>query len=523
MAVEIYGTWWVPGREQNTRTGVLKVDDRGKGDLEIDGLIPLIAHWVHGGAQPRSTPATAPVVYGQGFSGQKVTLLGAQSFITAVHATAVVIGGHVPGTDDTVAGDVPMFAGIDVEVEDLHVFAARSSISRVLLGRGPHTRTPLAYYSTVSDETATLNDGTVVTLERTMISGEDETRAGLQIRLSERTHLRFTSPSGTLMSINAFLKNVVTVQHLIAFAAGRECAILSLKLLLPEAQAGRPAPRADLHMFLGTAPDPAAKALRVEDMLFTLTDVNFSEIVPLWENQKKKFEGVIAGLRGARISDSMVETRMVNAATAAETLHTVLVPKAPGIPEADFKLIKKLLVDTLQEESELSEHVGWLRLLLFNRPTMEDRLSSLIEGLPAQTAERLLTPAGEDHQRQVAAWAWATKKARNEVAHTSLTKNNDTFGTYVTMKATTAVVELELLSILGFDDGHLHDVTTRRWGAIAVQLRDNVLPVYLAKNPPPAPPEEPAADGQLQAEPTPVEPQPEGEPEKEQPASQPEA
>ncbi|MGY0231979.1 ApeA N-terminal domain 1-containing protein [Longispora urticae] len=481
MSVEMRGSWWVPGpREKHKPSGLLTVDEAGHVTLNTDERKPLVAHWTPTGWTDRTDPATAPVVHGTSSTGQAVTLLGVSGYgFPTTYANAVVIGAWLDPPDGQAAADLPVFCGIEVALENLTEWAARSGLRRHLLHTpGPYTDRVLATYTTPPDSTAVLEDGTVVELLESLQPTETRTSLAQTVTFTEQVTVRITPT--TPASVNDLLGHVQAVQRLLSFAVGRDCAITSLELRLPQEENGRPDPRAKLHLPLWPRRDDSVKPVEARNMLFTLEQVAFADVMPAWARQHARLQGPIAGLRGAR--DGVLETRLVSAATAAENLNRISNRSAVAMPKDTFALLRKTIFDAVGANAELADCVPLLKDVLVNRPTLEWRLLDLASSLPTAAVTELLgggVPGdGPQLEECTAAWAWATRKARNDIGHTSLPKATGTDGTVIAMSATTVMVELALLQLLGFNEAHLVDVVARRANAIARQVSTTLVDLH---------------------------------------------
>ncbi|WP_412542992.1 hypothetical protein R8Z50_11060 [Longispora sp. K20-0274] len=481
MGVEMRGTWWVPGpREKHKLSGVLTVGEDGYATLDTDGSTPLVAHWTSYGLVGKTEPATAAVVHGTASTGQAVTLLGVSGYgSSATYANAVVVGVWLDPQDGQAAADLPVFCGIEVELENLTEWAARSALRRPLLRTpGPYTNLVLATYTTPPDSKAVLDDGTVVELLGSLQPSETRTSLARTVTFTERVTVRITPT--TLASVNDLLGHVQTVQRLLSFAVGRDCAVTSLELRLPQEENGRPDPRAELHLPLWPHRDDTVKPVEARKMLFTLENIAFADVMLAWARQHARLQGPIAGLRGAR--NGVLEGRLVSAATAAENLNRITNKSAVAMQKDTFALLRKTIFDAVEATEELADCVPWLKDILVNRPTLEWRLLDLASSLPTAAVTELLVDDGAGGGPQLeectAAWAWATRKARNDIGHTSLPKATGSEGTVIALSATTVMVELALLQLLDFDEAHLVDVVQRRANAIARQVSTTLVDLH---------------------------------------------
>jgi hypothetical protein len=152
--------------------------------------------------------------------------------------------------------------------------------------------------------------------------------------------------------------------------------------------------------------------------------------------------------------------------------------------EPIFTRLKAALVAAVQADTELAPYEGWLRERLQNTPTLEERLALLAGRLSAAGHDLFVHDHhADDLKTHLAAWTWATRKGRNDIAHNGYTDALDSECMFVATAATAAVVELVLLAELGLDNDHLKQVIDHRHEYIARGIRQHLAPGYLAAHP----------------------------------------
>lgn len=199
-------------------------------------------------------------------------------------------------------------------------------------------------------------------------------------------------------------------------------------------------------------------------MLFTLADVGLDVVLPRWRRNTDRLGGVLASLAIAGDRNALLEPRLMAAATAAETLHRALdstTRPETALPEADFALLRERITAavtaTIAEHPHLREHERPVLGLFHNRrrgPTLHTRLLGLVDllgmhAVPLLTGAHITQPpeqeraAGAPSQsREAKAWAQATKRARNGIAHRGLVGDVGFQASATVLQATVAVVEL---------------------------------------------------------------------------------
>jgi hypothetical protein len=260
-------------------------------------------------------------------------------------------------------------------------------------------------------------------------------------------------------------------------AAGREARVIALRLVPADDDHQVPV-RLYMPWPVG---DSAAPAVNGRDMVFTLADIDFTALLARWYDVHDDLRGVLFALVNARDAEAPPETRLVSAATAAENLHRVLNARSTAMPKAEFTQLKKTLTSALRDSGASDDQLSWLRTVLQNTPSLQQRLCELANELGEHANSVLLqqyTDTTAEQHRE--AWLWATRKGRNDIAHTGVSKTVDDKALLAAARATVALVELRLLRHLGFDDVHLARVARRRHVFVAEAVRHDLLPAYLA-------------------------------------------
>jgi hypothetical protein len=134
-----------------------------------------------------------------------------------------------------------------------------------------------------------------------------------------------------------------------------------------------------------------------------------------------------------------LENRIMNAASAAESIHRALRPKATGLPAEEFKAA----LSKIKEALVGSENGLWFTGRLRNDPGFTDRMHQLAE-IPHKEAVKALL-------QDVDQWAKWLRDARNAVAHLegkALSKIPDD-ARYEIPAVTIALLHLVFLAELG--------------------------------------------------------------------------
>ena len=277
--------------------------------------------------------------------------------------------------------------------------------------------------------------------------------------------------------MSAWLPFIAVVQDLISLAIDTPCGVVRQTLTPSPAafedveQDGRA--RIHLHTNELVVPEPTESGVDASDAIFTLKDIDFAHVLPAWFAVGKKFRATCNMVIGAMyLSDpGYLNSQVVTAVTAAEAMHRAFAPDPP-IPKAEFKRLKKQLVDSLPEDRR-----QWLReKLAHNDHTLRQRLEDLASRPDADVMATLL--------RNSQAWAEDATKARNGLAHEG-DSEADLLLMHAVVTVTQAVVKLNLLDQLGIPSDRLnYALTTNRSLRQAVRLSRRHWPT--------APPEDPS-------------------------------
>jgi hypothetical protein len=197
-------------------------------------------------------------------------------------------------------------------------------------------------------------------------------------------------------------------------------------------------------------------AIPHERMLFTLRDMQFSNLLPSWlavSRQLSPAPEMIFGLH--YISRAYSENRLITAVAAAEALHRRLLPENTYVSDMEFEQIRSAILDAIPEA-----HHEWLNARLWNEPTLKQRLMQLVERLGTELVEPFMPRPNR--------WANAAKDARNTLVHRFPVSSPPTgVDMYLLARMTTAVLTLNLLNEIGVPRDQLRKIVrnheTFRW------------------------------------------------------------
>ncbi|MCX5439592.1 hypothetical protein OHO83_17520 [Streptomyces sp. NBC_00569] len=176
--------------------------------------------------------------------------------------------------------------------------------------------------------------------------------------------------------------------------------------------------------------------------LFTLGDVDFTELIPKWLETKGKARAGCNILFGLRyIERGYIGTRLLGVASAAESIHRSLRSASTPIPKREYRRLKEKILAALSDED--AKMVAFVKNGLHNNPTYNERMLELAS-IPDEAAVNTLLG---DHTR----WATDLKKARNDLAHANERSSSGGENTeaFWLLEVTYALLCLVLMSEIG--------------------------------------------------------------------------
>jgi len=237
---------------------------------------------------------------------------------------------------------------------------------------------------------------------------------------------------------------------LVSLSALRACGLITMQVYLPPTPDLFPENHPqrnqqheiDVYQRRLVKAQPDEKSQSQRDLVLTLDDLAFEELLPKWLEVRDTFaaaRGMILGLR--YVTSGYLETRVVTAVAAAESMHRAL-DLGPAIPAEEFSSLRRQLLEAVPAERK-----AWLSdRLMSNEPNLKQRLLDLVARLGA-VGQALVADPEE--------WAKAAKNARNTLAHVGSSDHHDTEVLYAVVEVTAAVVILNLLHELGVPENRL--------------------------------------------------------------------
>lgn len=451
------GQFWLPEHlGQDDRQGILTYKPDSGTTLSLIGGFDdgSFVRLPSGSGVLREGRGRFPVIHGVA-GGKPVTLLdcrvtGAKSrgFVPQVEEQEISVGCLLMGVllDDP---DARMFSELTLELENLTAWDQRGDITSYP-DRDPNLPRGESWHITVvpvQPLTAAVDDLTVTLHRRYSRPFADAQRHGLDVSTFAASYFTVNSPEPK--SIDEWDGIAKVFQDLLTLAMDSPCAVLR-ETLAPaevlrndrEAQARDQIVVYARHIVVG---DPAASAVATREALFTLgtKGVEFHTLIPRWLEVNTRFRVACDMILGLRyVKGGYLQTDLITAVGAAEALHQGL-GFDPPMPKSEFKALKKTLLGCVAEGRK-----PWLREKLgHNTRTLRTKLLDLAKAPdPEVTAELLPNPE---------AWAQATKKERDPVAHGGEEMSSDFELLSAITKVTTAVVFVNLLHELGIPKDHI--------------------------------------------------------------------
>ena len=450
-AGEWAGVWWLPDAPSEKVPGVLRYDPEDGLSLSLIGTFEdrIMTTGSSGWTVVHDGTRTWKVVHGVA-ELREITLLDCVPRTTrrtmgarvaspdkqTVTAMVAVIGAHVSGDAD------PAFAGAEVSVEDLSLWAASSVFEGFLGARdGRIDGTGRISVRPVEAQSVVV-DGTEYRLQHTHTLPHFDQRKGCTVgRMSDIVSIRIAPAEP--FSLNGAQRAASLVQDLISLATHRAAGVIWLRLemagsesQLPDGQT-LPRRRADVLYSPAALGKHDANAVDHHQVFFTCSSIPFEEVMPRWCEVHGRLQAATNMILGLRYAPArFVENNLLTAVGAAEVLHRNLGIDEKPFPNGEFRAIREAMLAQVPDE-----HRNWFKKKIRNAPNLRDRLHALAQR-PDQEAIAQLLP-------DVDQWAERTTRARNDLAHEGRTPNHSIEELIAVVEVTTAVVILNILHELG--------------------------------------------------------------------------
>lgn len=450
-ASEWAGFWWLPDEPDLRVPGVLRYAPE---DGLVLSLIGTFEDRIMSSPSPGVTTfhegsRTWDVIRGAA-AKREITLLGCiptrseRTFGArvkspdkqTVKAAGALIGAYVRGWDDVA------FAATEVSVEELGLWAA-SSVFEGSLGAptGKPDGTGKISVKPIEPQSVVV-EGTEFRLEhRHTLPYFDHRKGGTVGRMRDTVCVRIVARDS--ISLSSALASASLVQDLIALATHRAAGMIWLRLEL--ADTGHPwgddGPAMRRHVDVLYSPSALGKkdaaVVHSDRVFFTCASLPFEVVVPRWCQTHERLQSAVNMILGLRYAPATyVENNLLTAVGAAEVLHRALGIDEKPFPVGEFKSMRDAMLEQVPEEHR-ERFKGSIR----NDPTLRDRLHALA-ARPDQVAIAQIMP-------DVDRWATRTTKARNGLTHEGRTSDHSVEELVAIVKATTAIVILNILHELG--------------------------------------------------------------------------
>jgi len=446
------GHWWRPDTPDAKVPGILRFDPRKGVSLR------LIGGWDYRVTRKNDNGSTSvmaesqswPMIHGQ-VENDVVTLLGvtlrsAGSFglhnfsepptRMQLKAQTALVGALLTEPDE------PAFIASATTVENLTQWSQYSGITMNFFA-------PVEVGSAIGSieigrlEGLTAELGTVTAKLHQLAwhPYAEQRRSGTLARIKEHASVEFVSEEPR--PLDEWIGYLSAVGDLISLSTLSACALITMRVFLPPTperyREGHPMRNQRHEVAVYTTrvvrPRPEKDAHDAWQMILTLDDLSFDQLLPRWMDIHERFasaRGMILGLR--YVTGGYLETQVVTAVAAAESFHRSLDAPAP-IPEDEFKALRKLLLDAAPAKFK-----DWLAArIVRNEVTLKQRLVDLATRPGEFMAELVPDPDK---------WAKAAGDARNTLAHVG-SSDQELEDLYVVVRVTEAVVIMNLLHELG--------------------------------------------------------------------------
>ncbi|WP_138413294.1 HEPN domain-containing protein [Sinomonas gamaensis] len=401
------GKWWLPSAPERAVGGILTVDASGGCHLQLTGsLLPNPharsesnrevdepAQHLHGSADDEDF--TLIDAWVTNFA----PLLGDEPQEIRVHA--VLRGVHLESPDQ------PCFTASEVEIDNLTAWSGitgfESSQEYEVDENGAPRGLSVARWElrTPSGErpVGDLGDFTVeLRWQSTFSIATKDRNARREVSASEEVHAMISSSRP--MPWDGFQGKTKILQDLITFATRHACAIRSVKLIHDEPEVG------EVELLYAPLVQPAEDApTTIFRYVFQMRDMRLGELLPKWYALHTKVGMGIHVLFGLDYnSRGFIENQILNATSAAESIHRALRPEARSIPEDAHGSLVEMVNERIDHENR-----DWLLERLNNGAGFVQRMRELVN-IPA--AQAVAEVVGDANQ-----WVRWARDARNAVAH----------------------------------------------------------------------------------------------------------
>lgn len=447
------GQWWtsddpndvMPGTLRHLGNGSLRLELIGGFDINIWTPLPGGSGLSTSSAESRDFPLVYGVCDGERFTLFDAIATSTQERVGGISTQELISNRALRGIH-LVSRDEPLFTRAVLQLGRLLDWSNRSAFYKQPL-TGNSTGERNAGTRPVASAIAIYNDITIglhVRSSEFHLTGRPSTDERSMVA-RESAVLEFEGAEP--VTDTGFDAVCQDIQDLLTLSAYEPCGWLRQWLYVPTSPGGPGEAETEVEV-LGRRiyqADVPENEPRQHEFLFTLADLDFPDLVPRWlalKDQARLGFNVLLGLR--YISRGYVGSRLLGAATAAETIHDGLYPNSTRLPEPTYDSLRSRLFEAVANEP--GEVRSFLSDALQNRPTYRTRISQLASIPDPNAVDDLLTDPVE--------WAGRLKNARNAFAHANeqSVQDIDSSSAYWLLEVTYALLCLVAMEKLGLPD-----------------------------------------------------------------------
>lgn len=405
------GQWWLPTAPDEPVGGILTVELSGKCRLQLTGML-LPQRFLARMKGDTTAEDAAQLIHGTA-AGADFTLLNGLDITEGVpmfdqdYPQLLAVQTAIKGVL-LASAEEACFEGAEVELDNLTSWSGltgfKPAVQNVELDENQRVKDLSATWElgrpTDTAPVGMLGEYKVELAWQTTYSAfTRNTNAARKIAASEEVHAKITSPDPKHW--NAFQREIKSLQDLLTFATRHPCAVRSVHLFL----GGQDGATAELLYAPLVEPQEDAETVPGR-YLFRRTDLPFVDLLQKWDSLYSRIGMGIHVLFGLDYEKTgFIENRILNALSAAESIHRALRPDATAIPVDAHKAIMAILNDALAQNPYKERTMGGLG----NDPGFVSRMEELAS-IPAPDAVKAVV--GDIKQ-----WAKWARDARNAVAH----------------------------------------------------------------------------------------------------------
>lgn len=397
------GVFWLPGKENDQRTGRLKFDSIEGASLDLLGAFGDLKD------QFNPEPQTLRI---HGVAGKRYLTLD-QCFMTnstlempginrQTYYVGRIITNHLFGDSEALT-----FDKCSVSFDQLPTWIRRSGV-RVQFEAPTKTQIPNQIkieFNEQPDEIAELDANQELKLRSTWALGGDNIT---ETQLRQGVYLELAYPGAR--SLEESLDDVKHLQDLLTLATATPAVPLEITLwrkdITREIRAGETRPQ-DMSFYAGQL----AEKVRLGEpqspghVLFQFQDIGGLPTIARWIKVARQYKTVLGSLLSIRYASGLyVENRFHNVVSAAETFHRLRFSNEV-MPKHDFKQFCRGLIRAVPKE-----HRNWLgnQLQYSNEPRLRHRLAEMV----GHAGESFRTIYAESD-----AWVTVVTESRNRLVH----------------------------------------------------------------------------------------------------------